>query len=160
MATLKAPRIRYLGKIAGLKVYLVSGRQVRNELDIDFTMGGNEAVYPSYVPRGEIWIDDAADALDRTATCLHEIVERHQMMKNGLSYDAAHEIASAHERPFRRELARRPPKTFDAGKVSAAYRAYLRAPTRYPIIDRPNDNLPSRSQKLQRDIEAAIGRKV
>ncbi len=87
---LPPPRIRYLGKVAGLAIYLVSGVDVRNNTDIDFTCGGNEAVYPSYVPPGEIWLDDAAGPLDRTATALHEIVERDQMMRFGKSYDDAH----------------------------------------------------------------------
>jgi hypothetical protein len=92
---LRRPRLRLLGRVAGLRIYLVCGKQVRDELDIDFTMGGNEAVYPSYVPPNEIWIDDAAHAHDRTATALHEIIERDQMMRFGKDYDDAHEVASA-----------------------------------------------------------------
>ena len=40
---LESPRIRRLGHVTGLPVYLVSGEQVRNQIDIDFTQGGNEA---------------------------------------------------------------------------------------------------------------------
>ena len=157
MPKLPPPRTRYLGKIAGLSVYLVSGVSVRNNTDIDFTCGGNEAVYPSYVPPGEIWLDDAAGPLDRTATALHEIVERDQMMRFGKSYDDAHEVASATERPFRRALASDPPRTFAPRRVSAAYREYLRNPNRYPVIDRPND--PARSaHQMDRDIAEALKR--
>jgi hypothetical protein len=152
------PRTRYLGKVAGLDVYLVSGVQVRNLIDIDFTCGGNEAVYPSYVPPGEIWLDDAAGPLDRTATCLHEIVERHQMMTYGKSYDDAHEVASATERPFRRELAKNPPRAFDGKRVAAAYRKYLQNPGRYPVLDRPDD--PDRTpQQLSREIDESLAKK-
>jgi len=152
------PRTRYLGKIAGLAVYLVSGVSVRNNTDIDFTCGGNEAVYPNYVPPGEIWLDDAAGALDRTATALHEIVERHQMMEFGKSYNDAHEVASATERPFRRELAKAPPKTFDARRVGIAYRAYLKDPGRYPVLDRPND--PARGpHQMDREIAEVLDRR-
>lgn len=156
---LKPPRTHYLGKVAGLTIYLVSGVDVRNTTDIDFTCGGNEAVYPSYVPPGEIWLDDAAGPLDRTATALHEIVERHQMMTFGKDYEDAHEVASATERPFRRALSKAPPKAFDPRRVATAYRAYLKNPGRHPVIDRPND--PRRGAKqMDREIGEALGRRV
>jgi len=155
---LAPPRTRYLGKIAGLSVYLVSGVSVRNNTDIDFTCGGNEAVYPSYVPPGEIWLDDAAGPFDRMATALHEIVERDQMMRYGKTYDDAHEVASANERPFRRELAKAPPRAFDARRVAAAYRAYLRNPGRYPVMDRPDDP-PRGARQMDREIAEAIDRR-
>lgn len=150
------PRLRGLGRVAGLSIYLVSGQKVRNEIDIDFTMGGNEAVYPSYVPPGEIWIDDAAGSLDRTATALHEIVERDQMLRFGKNYDDAHEV-SATERPFRQQLLRQPPKEFDARRVAAAYRAYLRDPERYPVLSRP-DELPRPARQLEREIDETLRR--
>ena len=125
MARLRPPRLRFLGRVAGLAVYLVSGEQVRNKADVDFTMGGNEAIYPAYVPRGEIWIDDAMDTLDRMATALHEIVERDLMLNHGQDYDRAHDTASAREIAFRRELVRKRPSGFEANRVSAAFRTYL-----------------------------------
>jgi hypothetical protein len=155
---LQPPRLRYLGKVAGLPIYLVSGRQIRDTTDIDFTCGGNEAVYPSYVPPGEIWIDDALHTHDRIATALHEIVERDQMMRHGLDYDDAHEIASAHERPFRRELSQHPSREFDAARVAAAYRRYLREPGRYPVLSRPDEPARPASQ-LKREIDEVLGRR-
>lgn len=151
------PRVRLLGRVAGLPVYLVSGQIVRNELDIDFTQGGNASVYPTYVEPDEIWVETSLKTLDRMATALHEIVERDQMIRNGKTYDDAHEVASANERPFRKELKSNPPKEFDAKRVEAAYRAYLRDPERHPVIDRPND--PPRTQRqLDRDIDEVLGR--
>jgi hypothetical protein len=156
---MKLPYLRYLGKVAGLRIYLVSGVYVRNNLDIDFTCGGNEAVYPSYNPPGEIWLDDAAGPLDRTATALHEIVERHQMMTFGKNYEDAHEVASATERPFRRELDKAPPKAFDPRRVAAAYRAYLKDPGKHPVIDRPNDP-PRGKRQMDREIAEALDRRA
>jgi hypothetical protein len=144
---LRPPRLRYLGKVAGLSVYVVSGQYVRNKLDIDFTMGGNEAIYPTYVPVGEIWLDDAAHALDRTATTLHEMVERDLMLHHGMDYDHAHDVASSRERVFRKELARNPASTVDLRRVSAAYKTYLRS---------PKLTVP---QQLDRDIAAVVARK-
>lgn len=117
---MKSPRTHYCGMITGLPVYVVNGELIRNTIDIDFTCGGNEAVYPNYVPKNEIWIDDALGPLDRTATLLHEIVERNLMINKRWSYDRAHDAASARERPFRRELAKNPPKEMDLARVTAA----------------------------------------
>jgi hypothetical protein len=143
---LQPPRLRYLGKLAGLSIYLVSGEQVRNKSDIDFTQGGNEAVYPTYVPAGEIWVDDAMHALDRAATILHEIVERDLMLHHGMDYDHAHDVASSREREFRKELARDRSST-GLSRVATAYNAYLRSPK------------ITRTQQLDRDIAETVSKK-
>ena len=121
---LEPPRIRRLGFVTGLPVYLVSGEQVRNQIDIDFTQGGNEAAYPGYVPPGEIWIDDAMHVLDRIATIFHEIVERNLVLYGGIDYDDAHDIACKREIDFRKTLARRRPTSTDLSVVAAALKPY------------------------------------
>lgn len=114
---MKKPRLRVLGHVSGFVVYLVSGEQVRNTIDIDFTQGGNEGAYPKYVPAGEIWIDDAMHALDRIATTFHEIAERDLMVDRGWGYDEAHEAACEMEKLFRARLMKRKPTAFDAGLI-------------------------------------------
>ncbi len=126
---LKRPRLRQLGRIAGLTIYLVDGLYVRNHLDIDFTCGGNSAIYPTYVPVGEIWLDDAAHVMDRMATTLHEMVELDQMLHHGKDYDHAHDMASSVEQVFRKELRRSPPKAYAIRPIAAAYSAYLKSKT-------------------------------
>ncbi len=143
----RPPRLRLLGRVAGLSVYLVDGERVRDEIDVDFVNGGNEAVYPSYVPPGEIWIDDAQHALDRTATALHELVERDLMLHHGMGYDRAHDAANVRERAFRRQLLRARPQAFDGRRVATAYRDYLRAM-------RP----PRTPRQLDREIALALAR--
>jgi hypothetical protein len=118
--------MRLLGRVNGLAIYLVDGERVRNEIDVDFVNGGNGAVYPSYVPLDEIWIDDAQHALDRTATALHELVERDLMLHHGLGYDRAHDEADMYERAFRWRLKHHRPAVYDARRVRDAYGAYLR----------------------------------
>jgi hypothetical protein len=121
---LKAPRLRLIGHVTGLPVYLVSGEHVRNHIDIDFTQGGNEAAYPGYVPKREIWIDDAMHALDRIATIFHEITERNMVLYGGIDYDRAHEIACKREIELRKHLARVRPTTVDLGIVAKALEPY------------------------------------
>ena len=118
------PRLRRLGYVTGLPVYLVSGEQVRNEIDLDFTQGGNEAAYPNYVPAGEIWIDDAMHVIDRIATIFHEIVERNLMLYGGVDYDDAHDTALEREREFRKVLAIKRPASTDLRLVTAALKPY------------------------------------
>lgn len=119
------PYIRKLGRVAGQTVWLVSGEYVRNHIFLDFTQGGNDQVYRRFTPAGEVWIDDATGPFDQTATALHEIVERDQMLRRGLPYEKAHDIALSYERPFRRELAKRGTlRAIDLGAVARAYREY------------------------------------
>jgi hypothetical protein len=123
---LRPPRLRLLGRVSGIAIYLVDGERVRNEIDVDFVNGGNGGVYPSYIPQDEIWVDDAQHALDRTATALHELVERDLMLHRGMGYDRAHDEANVHERALRWTLAHHRPEVYDARRVAVAYRAYLR----------------------------------
>jgi hypothetical protein len=122
---LQRPRLRLLGRGNGLAVYLVDGEYVRNEIDVDFVNGGNGGVYPSYIPQDEIWIDDAQHPLDRTATALHELVERDLMLHHGRNYDSAHDLANMYERAFRRGLKHHRPVVYNSREVMEAYRAYL-----------------------------------
>jgi len=145
---LKPPRLRLLGRVAGLPIYLVDGETIRDDIDVDFVNGGNEAVYPSYIPPGEIWIDDAQHAIDRTATALHELIERDLMLHHGMSYDSAHDAANGHERAFRKDLERRRPTGFDVRRLAEAYRVYFR--------EKP---LSKRSRLLDREIIGALSRR-
>lgn len=146
---LQSPRLRCLGRVAGLPIYLVSGEKVRNEIDIDFTQGGNDGVYPFYVSEGEIWIDDALHGLDRTATALHEMVERDLMVHHGMAYDPAHEIASSYERAFRKDLKRADVTMFDLRRLEVAYRGYLRNQSKPKSARR-------HPQQIRRDVDAAL----
>jgi hypothetical protein len=133
--TLKPPRLKRLGFINGLVIYLVSGEQVRNKTDIDFTAGGSEAAYPGYIPRNEIWLDDALHVLDRIATIFHEIVERNLMLYGGIDYDKAHDIACKREIAFRRELEKKQPTSTDLRLVTRALKPYSKEAT--PTGKRP-----------------------
>jgi len=145
---LRPPRLRLLGRVAGLAIYLVDGEKIRDVFDLDFTMGGNEARY-SYVPPGEIWIDDAQHALDRMATALHELIERDLMLHHGMRYDDAHDAANAHERSFRSRLELQRPTGFDAPSVAAAYRVYC--------CEKPRRQ---RSRQLDREIAETLHRRT
>jgi hypothetical protein len=100
--------IRTLETRQGMKIVLVKGERVRDTLDINFTMGGHPLIY-SYVPKGEVWIDDVLGKKDREATIQHELKEYFEM-KKGKSYEESHDIANAKEKAVRKKIKANPPE--------------------------------------------------
>lgn len=99
-------RIKKLGKKKGLDIWLVDGPKIRQQIDIDFTMGGHGLRY-LYVPLNEIWIDSVVENdNDLQPTIYHELTE-FSLMKTGLSYNEAHTIASVVESIQRENIAKR-----------------------------------------------------
>ena len=105
-------------------------------------------MFQAYIPAPEIWIDDALHGLDRTATALHEMVERDLMVLHGMEYDPAHEIASSYERGFRKELKRAGVTTFDLKRLEVAFKKYLR--------NQPKPRTMRHKQQIRRDIDATL----
>ncbi|MBZ5672308.1 MAG: hypothetical protein LAO04_21630 [Acidobacteriia bacterium] len=83
----------------GTKVYIVDGKEVKRDYDVDFVEGGHWLVY-SYIPRGEIWIDKSVLPDERPYVLAHEMHEVN-LMKKGIGYEAAHGQASAYEKNLR-----------------------------------------------------------
>jgi len=75
--------------INNVAVYVVDGKYIRDNCDLNFTQGGHGYIYPNYIPINEIWIDKAnIEEIDDIIT--HEYRER-EMMGNGMNYNDAHE---------------------------------------------------------------------
>jgi hypothetical protein len=79
----------------GMKVYLVDGKYVRDNIYSDFAQGGNDMAYPEFVPIGHLWIEKGMDA-EKAHILKHERDERDLMIK-GMSYEDAHEKVKAVE---------------------------------------------------------------
>ena len=77
------------------KIYIVDGKYVRDNIDDDFHLGGHSAVY-SYIPEGEIWLENKEDAI-----LLHEVIEHVIMEYLTLDYAEAHAIATQFETLYR-----------------------------------------------------------
>lgn len=89
-----------------IKAWLVNGFLVRSLFFLDFTSGGHDKVY-SFVPKGEVWIDDAISPKERELVLLHELYERYLMSKDKTSnkiksYSKAHKKAIKIENFFRK----------------------------------------------------------
>jgi hypothetical protein len=93
-------RKQRLGEAQGREIWLVDGRAVRDLAYVDFTLGGHGFRY-RFIPRREIWLDDAVRAAERPFILHHELVEV-GLMAQGLSYHQAHERASRAETAMRR----------------------------------------------------------
>lgn len=92
-------RLRVPG-IAPLKVYLVDGERVRDEIEIDYTMGGTHGRF-KFIPKNEVWIEQILSPHDRVATLAHELREL-GLMRHGMTYLKAHEQANTVERAVRK----------------------------------------------------------
>ena len=88
-------------KKRGFVIRLVRGKIVRQYLDPKFLLGGHGYVY-SYIPRNEVWIDDAQDKKEMKYSLTHELYEAN-LMKKGMDYNSAHDFALAAEKYERRK---------------------------------------------------------
>jgi hypothetical protein len=95
---------RAIGHAGGRKLLVVDGCAVRSAFYQDFTLGGHALRY-RFIPRAEVWIDDAVAPAERPAIVHHELVEI-ERMEGGLGYAQAHARASRAERRFREQSPR------------------------------------------------------
>lgn len=86
---------------SGLRIRFLDGGEVRKCYDAYFSWGGHDLVYGRYIPKGEVWIDQKMPKRGHQATVVHEVVER-RLMNIGLTYDDAHDYATAADRQVRR----------------------------------------------------------
>jgi len=91
--------VRKLLDFGDLHVWAVQGDQVRKQHDPNFIMGGHGYVY-DYVPKDEVWIEDALPPRDKTFTLLHELYEI-GLMREGRPYNSAHEETTYIEKKLR-----------------------------------------------------------
>jgi|GEM_PF-730731 len=84
-----------------IKVWLVDGKYIRTNIDIDFTTGGNPKVY-KYIPLDEIWIDDQIHPDEINFDIFHEMYESLMIVK-GKSYNKAHGNTNKLELKFRKQ---------------------------------------------------------
>ena len=95
------PFIHQQEKINGLIIQYVDGSIIRQFLDPEFIFGGHKFVY-DYVPAKTIWVDNLQNRQELPYTLFHEIME-YKQMKKGMTYDQAHDIATAFEKAKRRD---------------------------------------------------------
>lgn len=102
---IESVKIRRAGERDGKQVFLVDGGKIRDKIDVDFALGGNSARY-SYVPEGELWVENTGSKKDVANTTIHEDREE-GLMRRGQTYDQAHGTASREEEGRRKEAQHR-----------------------------------------------------
>lgn len=88
---------KYSGAV---KIWLVDGSLVRSLFLLDYCEGGHDKVY-SFIPKNEIWIEQALSPAERKFIILHELHERY-LMSQGKSYKNGH-IGATEIEDFYRE---------------------------------------------------------
>ena len=91
---------RKMGTLMGSTIWLVDGTAVRDNVDVDFVLGGNPARY-AYVPLREYWIEKDITPQEMAYTLYHEIIETTRMIDLGGSYEDEHGVAAAAEEKIR-----------------------------------------------------------
>lgn len=86
----------------GLKFYFVDGAEVRKKGYGDFVLGGNGYRYPSFCSKKELWLEKTIAKKELPFVAFHECHEA-AGMKQGQSYDQAHEAAKRKEDSARRK---------------------------------------------------------
>lgn len=97
---LKPPYISRIDERGRIKVWVVDGAYVRSHLDEEFTNFGQHYRFP-FIPRDELWIDQATKADEQRFFTDHLLVER-RLMAKGAPYENAIEAADREERKERR----------------------------------------------------------
>lgn len=97
---MRKPYIKKLRKIGGVSVWLVDGGWVRENLDVDFTEGGNGYV-KSYIPKSQAWIDDSMHRSEDEPVIVHEYGEIN-LRKKGIPYERAHKAINHVELALRK----------------------------------------------------------
>ncbi len=82
-----------------LKIWIVDGKLVRDLVFLEYDAGGHDRVYP-WIPKDEIWIEEALPEKERLFILLHELHERF-LMGLGKKYPEAHHGATIIEDRFR-----------------------------------------------------------
>ncbi len=90
-----------LGTIDGMKVILQDGGWVKVRHSLDFHEAGNGYGWEKgWIPKSEIWLDSTVTPDQHAFNLYHELFEV-RLMKQGLTYDKAHERANVAERQLR-----------------------------------------------------------
>jgi hypothetical protein len=85
----------------GISVYEVHGREVRDDLSVEFALGGHGAVYPKFIPDNEVWVEELPDSEDQCFNINQNLAEMF-LMRLGTGYREAHLVANKLEKRERR----------------------------------------------------------
>jgi len=106
LAPSKAQKKAGLTVIETVKIILVNGKKVRDDLDMNFCLAGHHYANPQmrkYIGEDEIWIDSSTRKTELPCIFAHEFHERTRM-KDKMPYPAAHEESNVIEMQCREAM--------------------------------------------------------
>jgi len=92
---MKNPYIKQLKTSSGFNIWIVDGKYIRDNVDEEFTNFGQHYKF-NYIPENEFWLDKEASLNEYPFFIEHLLVE-YRLMKQGMSYDDASELADSAE---------------------------------------------------------------
>lgn len=91
---------KYVSTYGDAKIFHVDGNYVRNNIEVEFTLGGHGFRY-KFIPKDEIWIEKLENKADMDSNLIHEMIERSLMKDYGTPYEEAHNYAAQKEQKVR-----------------------------------------------------------
>jgi hypothetical protein len=104
---------KFQGRIDDCEIYTVNGDYIKEKDFMDFVEGGNWKVYPKFIPKMEIWVDEEIKERDWKYILLHELTESYIMDKYDYAYPDAHDIANKYEKAYRKKTDKLTESLFD-----------------------------------------------
>ncbi|PJE81869.1 hypothetical protein COU58_00070 [Candidatus Pacearchaeota archaeon CG10_big_fil_rev_8_21_14_0_10_32_42] len=84
---MKKPYVKKVGNVGKLKVYVVDGKYIRDNLNEEFTNCGEHYSY-HFIPKDELWLDREHGEKDEKYYVDYLLTE-YSLMSKGISYDKA-----------------------------------------------------------------------
>jgi hypothetical protein len=122
------PAVRFgniVGHVGSVAIRSVDAELVRLLNSPDFVVGGHGYVYPSYIPKSEVWLDRDMSPQATACSLLHELVERRLQQRLKYGYDRAHDVANGVEQQLRAHLTRVGEPRHPIRTASEWYRRWL-----------------------------------
>ncbi|MBU2590099.1 MAG: hypothetical protein KKA65_02880 [Nanoarchaeota archaeon] len=98
---MEKPYIKQILNVSDIKVWLVDGRYIRDNIDVEFPNFGQHYKF-KYIPKDEFWIDQKETIGEESFYIEHLLIE-HKLMSQGMSYEDAITKASNAERRMRKK---------------------------------------------------------
>lgn len=84
---MKKPYIKRFGKVSNFNVWIVDGKYIRDNIDVDFVNYGQHYRY-RFIPKDEFWIDRERYP-GESHFYIKPLINEYRMMKKGISYRKA-----------------------------------------------------------------------
>lgn len=95
------PYIKQISTVSDIKVWLVDGRYIRDNIDVEFPNFGQHYRF-NYIPKDEFWIDQRETTGEESFYIEHLLIE-HKHMAQGASYEDAITKANSAEKRMRKK---------------------------------------------------------